>query len=191
LSAPPSNPLTPPSLLQRLRQPHDPAAWDWFVRLYTPLLFSWARRSGLQEPDAADLVQEVFTLLLRKLPEFRYEEGGSFRGWLHTVLRNKHRELLRRRDPAAGSADKLDDVAAPADDPLVEEDYRHEVLRRALALLRPDFEPATWAAFHQTVVLGRPTQEVAAELGVSPNAVRIARCRVLRRVRQELEGLLG
>jgi RNA polymerase sigma-70 factor (ECF subfamily) len=100
LSAPPSDPPTPASLLERLRQPGDGAAWDWFARLYTPLLF-WARRTGLQETDDADLVQEVFALLVRKLPEFRYEPGGSFRGWLRTVLVNKWRELNRRRPPTA------------------------------------------------------------------------------------------
>jgi RNA polymerase sigma-70 factor (ECF subfamily) len=182
---------TPPSLIQRLRQPHDAEAWDWFVRLYTPLLYSWARRTGLQAADAADLVQEVLALLVRKLPGFRYDEHGSFRGWLHTVLLNKHRELLRRRHPAPADGAALDDLPDPAGDPFSEEDYRHEIIRRALVLLRPDFEAATWAAFHQTVALGRPTTEVAAELGLSVNAVRLARFRVLRRLRVQLEGLLG
>jgi RNA polymerase sigma-70 factor (ECF subfamily) len=178
------------SLIERLRQPQDVEAWDWFVRLYTPLLYAWARSTGRQAADAADLVQEVLALLVRKLPTFRYDQDGSFRGWLRTVLRNKHREMLRRRHPPAAEGDVLDDLPDPAGDPFGEEDYRHEVLRRALALLRPDFEPATWEAFHQTVALGRPTAEVAAELGLSANAVRLARFRVLRRLRLQLEDLL-
>jgi RNA polymerase sigma-70 factor (ECF subfamily) len=190
VSVPPTSTPTSSSLIERLRLPHDAEAWDWFVRVYTPLLYSWARRTGLQPADAADLVQEVLALLVRKLPEFRYDQDGSFRGWLRTVLRNKHREMLRRRQPPAAGHDALDDVADPAGDPFGEEDYRHEIIRRALALLRPDFEPATWEAFQQTVALGRPTAEAAAELGLSVNAVRIARCRVLRRLRQQLEGLL-
>jgi RNA polymerase sigma-70 factor (ECF subfamily) len=190
LSAPTIDAPTSLSLLQRLRQPSDRAAWNWFAHMYTPLLFYWSRRMGLQESDAADLVQEVFALLLRKLPEFRYEKGGSFRGWLRMVLLNKYREQRRRRDPLAeGGA--LDDLQGPAGDPPSDEDYRHEVINRALALLRPDFQPATWEAFWQTVALGRPGTEVAAELGLSANAVRIARCRVLHRLRQQLEGLLG
>jgi RNA polymerase sigma-70 factor (ECF subfamily) len=191
LSTPPTSTPTSPSLIQRLRQPHDAEAWDWFVRLYTPLLYSWARRSGLQECDAADLVQEVLALLVRKLPEFRYDQDGSFRGWLRTVLRNKHRELLRRRHPSTASSDSLAELPDPAGDPFSEDDYRHELIRRALALLRPEFEPATWEAFQQTVALGRPTAEVAAELGLSVNAVRIARFRVLRRLRMQLDGLMG
>jgi RNA polymerase sigma-70 factor (ECF subfamily) len=190
VSAPPSDPVTPPSLLERLRRPGDAAAWDWFARLYTPLLYSWARRAGLQEADAADLVQEVFAALVRKLPEFRYDPGGSFRGWLRAVLVNKGRELRRRAPPPAGCADpaELPDPAAGLPEP---EDYRAEVVSRALALLRPDFRPATWEAFWRTAALGRPAREVAAELGVSANAVHVARCRVLRRLRRELDGLLG
>jgi RNA polymerase sigma-70 factor (ECF subfamily) len=191
VSTPPTSTPTPPSLIERLCQTDDAEAWDWFVRLYTPLLYSWARRTGLHEADAADLVQEVLALLVRKLPEFRHDPDRSFRGWLRTVLRNKHRELLRRRPPPIATAAALDDLADPAGDPFGEDDYRHEIIRRALTLLRPDFEPATWEAFQQTVALDRPTAEVAAELGLSINAVRLARFRVLRRLRQQLEGLLG
>lgn len=187
MSAPPSNPPTPPSLLERLRQPGDGDAWDWFARLYTPLLFHWAKKAGLQDSDAADLVQEVFTLLVRKLPEFQYEPGRSFRGWLHTVLLNKWRELCRRRSPTAQEAD-LD--ALPAPTALENNDYRRELVGRALRLLKSDFRPPTWNAFWQTMVLGHPVNEVAKSLGLTANSVRVAKCRVLQRLRAELDGLL-
>jgi RNA polymerase sigma-70 factor (ECF subfamily) len=177
------------SLLERLRQPGDAAAWDWFARLYTPLLFFWARRTGLQESDAADLVQEVFALLLRKLPEFHYEWGRSFRGWLRTVLVHKWRELNRRRVLPTREGVPLDELADPETVELSGDDYQGELIRRALALLRPDFRPATWEAFWQTAVLGRTPAETAAELGLTVNAVQIARCRVIQRLRQELDGL--
>src|SRR5947209_16334896 len=86
---------TSPSLLARLRRPDDPEAWDRLVDLYTPLLYHWARGTGLQEPDAADLVQEVFAVLVRKLPEFRYDEHKSFRGWLRKITLNKWRDRQR------------------------------------------------------------------------------------------------
>jgi hypothetical protein len=73
---------TSASLLERLRQTADPAAWERFVRLYTPLLCHWARRVGSPRQDVEDLVQDVFAVLLRKLPEFRYNPGQRFRGWL-------------------------------------------------------------------------------------------------------------
>src|SRR5437867_4389388 len=91
---------TSPTLLERVRRPDNPEAWRRFVALYTPLLYTWASRLGLQEPDAADLVQDVFTVLLSKLPAFRYDRQKSFRAWLMTVLRNKWRETRRRRAPA-------------------------------------------------------------------------------------------
>jgi RNA polymerase sigma-70 factor (ECF subfamily) len=76
---------TPPSLLERLRQPAEQQAWERFVELYTPLIYYWAHRVGLEGHDAADLVQDVFTVLVQKLPEFHYDPQKSFRSWLHTV----------------------------------------------------------------------------------------------------------
>ena len=73
----------------RLKSPDNGLAWSRFVELYTPLIYFWARKCGLQSPDAADLVQDVLTLLVDKLPEFQYDRSGSFRGWLRTVTLNK------------------------------------------------------------------------------------------------------
>src|SRR5438093_11617398 len=84
---------TPVSLLERLHQPNEQQAWEQFVELYTPLLYHWARRTGAQPTDAADLVQELFLLLLRKLPEFTYDRQRSFRAWLRTVAHNHWHNL--------------------------------------------------------------------------------------------------
>src|SRR5437868_3346815 len=102
---------TPVSLLERLRQPAEDHAWARFVDLYTPIIHGWAIRLGLLEPDAADLVQEVFLLLLRKLPAFTYDRKQSFQGWLWTVTRNKWREQRRRRagQPVEAGTDALDE----------------------------------------------------------------------------------
>jgi RNA polymerase sigma-70 factor (ECF subfamily) len=182
---------TCPSLLERLRQPSEQRAWERFVQLYTPLLFTWARRLGLPEHDAADLVQDVLVQLVRKLPEFTYDRHQSFRGWLWTVTLNKWREKRRRpRAPTDGQAD-LNQVADS--DPVAafdEADYRRHVLSRALELMQAEFHPNTWKACWEHVVCGRPAAEVAAELGVSTGAVYVAKSRVLRRLRQELQGLL-
>src|SRR5690349_24606068 len=94
---------TPVSLLERLRQPGQADAWERFVELYTPLLLYWARKCGLQPQDAADLVQDVFTTLVQKLPEFTYDHRRTFRGWLRTVALNKWRDRRRRHGlPRAG-----------------------------------------------------------------------------------------
>jgi RNA polymerase sigma-70 factor, ECF subfamily len=183
---------TPISLLDRLRQPNPAAAWERFVELYTPVLFAWARRLGLQASDAADLVQEVFTLLVEKLPEFEYDKHKSFRSWLRTVTLNKWRDVCRRKAVIPVQAvGGLSDASVPDPaDALDEAEYRRQLVSRALELLRTEFQPVTWQACWEYVVQGRPAAEVARELGISPNAVYLAKGRVLRRLRAELEGLL-
>src|SRR5689334_15765725 len=88
---------TPASLLVRVRERTDQDAWARFVELYTPFLYAWARRLELSPEEAADLVQDVFTLLIQKLPQFEYRQQGGFRAWLKTVTLNKWREKHRRR----------------------------------------------------------------------------------------------
>jgi RNA polymerase sigma-70 factor (ECF subfamily) len=183
---------TPASLLDRLRLPGQEQAWERFVELYAPLLYAWARRAGLQEADAADLVQEVLALLFRKLPEFHYDGRRSFRGWLRTVTLNKWREGLRRRTPlAAAGSGALAEVPA-ADDPgdLEEAEYRRHLVRQGLEALRDEFPATTWKAFREYVMAGRPAEQVAAELGVRVGTVYAAKSRVLTRLRRELDGLL-
>jgi RNA polymerase sigma-70 factor (ECF subfamily) len=181
------------SLLERLKQPVDAGAWQRFVDLYTPLLHYWARRLGLQEQDSADLVQEVFALLLQKMPAFTYNRQGSFRGWLRIVMRNKWCERKRSRSPQAmpGGDAALQDVADP--DPgldLTEAEFQRELTRRALELMQTEFRPTTWKACWEHVVGGRQAADVAQELGLTVNAVYLATSRVLRRLRQELAGML-
>src|SRR5262245_33000563 len=125
---------TPFSLLERLRQPDAGAAWSRFVALYTPLIYSWACRMGLQEQDAADLVQDVFVLLLQKLPEFRYDPQRRFRAWLRTLVVNRWHDTCRRRAAALrhGTAEGLDEltVSDPAQK-VWEEEYSRHVISRA------------------------------------------------------------
>jgi RNA polymerase sigma-70 factor, ECF subfamily len=164
-------------------------AWEEFVSQYGPLLFYWARRLGLQEHDAADLVQDVLVVLVRKLPKFRYDPAKSFRGWLRTVLLNKWRD--RRTAVSPRLLESAAEPMAPADSEVFEErEYRLYVLGQALRLMQAEFEPATWQACWDTVVCDRPAAEVARGLGVSVNAVYVARSRVLARLRRDLGGRL-
>jgi RNA polymerase sigma-70 factor (ECF subfamily) len=180
------------SLLERLRQPGDAEAWARFVHLYTPLLFHWASRAGLREHDAADLVQDVLTLLVQKLPEFTYDPAKSFRGWLRAVTLNKLRERYRRAVLPAEKDDRaLARVAAPVeDDPFWEAEYRQHLVGQALRLMQAEFQPATWQACWQHVVDDKSAADVASTLGMTPGAVRAAKFRVLSRLRRELAGLL-
>lgn len=180
---------TPPSLLEQLRQPDRHEAWVRFVELYTPLLYYWGRSQGLGDADTGDLVQEVFLLLVTKLPHFHYDQDGSFRGWLRTLTLNKHRELQRRKRPQA--LDPAHD--APMDDPrsvLEEEEYQMHLVQQALRILKVQFPPSTWQLFEDYVIARRDPQTIAAERHVSPGAVYAAKSKVLHRLRQELQGLL-
>ena len=180
------------TLLERLRTPGDQEAWSCFARLYTPLLYYWCRRVGLQEQDAADLVQDVFVSLVQKLPEFRYDETKSFRNWLRVVTLNKWRERQRRPllQPA-GSGRHVADVPGQSDDwELEETEYRQQLVQSALPIIEPEFSPVTWQAFQQHVIEGHEASAVAARLGIRLGTVYAAKCRVLNRLRQELQGFL-
>jgi RNA polymerase sigma-70 factor (ECF subfamily) len=180
------------SLLDRLRQPDDQAAWDRFVDLYTPLIFFWAVRAGLQAQDAADLVQEVFLTLLLKLPEFQHDPTRSFRAWLHTLTLNRWRDLKRKKVAVPVGATLPEELAAPPQgaEALWEDEYRRHLVARATEIMQAEFQPQTWQAFWGLAVEGRSGFEVAKELGVSLDVVYAAKARVLRRLRRELGGLL-
>jgi RNA polymerase sigma-70 factor (ECF subfamily) len=183
---------TPPSLLERLRRPGDRQAWDRFVELYAPLIYFWACRTGLQAEDAADLAQDVFAALLEKMPGFVYDPGKSFRAWLRTLVLNRWRDR-RRRDTAAVrrvEAAPLDEVPAPEVEGFWEEEHRRHLAAHALRLMQAEFQPSTWQACWEVVARGRAPAAVAAEMGLSLAAVYTARSRVLRRLRQEMAGLL-
>jgi RNA polymerase sigma-70 factor (ECF subfamily) len=181
------------TLLARLRQPNAQKEWGQFVGLYSPLLFFWARRMGLEENDAADLVQDVFVLLLKKLPEFELDAKRSFRGWLRQVTINKF--LERRR--AKSNQDQQLPPAAAANLPTASElearwdaEYHSQLIQSALRVLAQEFEPASVKACWAFVVEGRSAAAVAAELNMTEGAVRAAKFRIVCRLRQLLNGLL-
>jgi RNA polymerase sigma factor (sigma-70 family) len=184
------------SLLERLRLQPDDEAWRRLVELYEPLLHSWLRRYAVPPADAADLVQEVLTVLVRELPEFRHDmRRGAFRRWLRNILLNRLRVFWRNRRRAGETGD-ADTVLAQLEDPserlerLWDQEHDRYVLVRLTELLRKEFEPVTWDAFRLTALEGQPYPNVAAVLGLSVNAVRIAKSRVLKRMRQEAAGLI-
>jgi len=189
---------TPVSLLDRLREQPDRDTWRRWFDLYRPLLQHWLGPYRLQPSDADDVAQEVLVTVVAKLPEFRHEgRTGSFRCWLRGVMVNRLREFFRdRRLHAATDAvdrDKLLDEMVDPDSQLSrlwDREHDEWVLRRLMELIRPEFEPTTWEAFRGLVVEGRADDDVAASLGLSVNAVRVAKSRVLRRLREEAAGLV-
>jgi RNA polymerase sigma-70 factor (ECF subfamily) len=190
---------TSTSLLDRLRHSPDAAAWQRLVELYTPLIRGWLRRHALLDQDADDVVQDVLAVVVRRLPEFRREpRTGAFRRWLKTITVNCLRDFWRAqrvRPRATGDSDflqMLDALEDPNSDlsRLWDREHDQHVTHRLLEMIRPRFEPATWQAFRRVALEGASPDAVASELGVTVNAVFIAKSRVLARLRQEGEGLI-
>jgi RNA polymerase sigma-70 factor, ECF subfamily len=186
---------TSSSLLRRVKG-QNPDAWRRLVRLYGPLVFLWCRRSGFNREDSADVVQEVWTAVSMHIAEFRRERpDDSFRGWLWTITRNKVRDRLRNQEPPGVGGSSIQNwINQLPDDPpdsipLAPSD-KQIVMRQALELIRSDFEDCTWKAFWRTAVDDRPAAEVAEELEMTPGAVRQVKYRILRRLREEMDGLL-
>lgn len=168
-------------------------AWETFVRLYTPLIFHWARKVGLKQADAADLVQEVFAIVFRKLPDLRYDRKGSFRGWLRTVTMNKFREQRRKKTlPIIDATDSLMDQLAsiPQAESTWDLDYGRMLLKQAMDQMECDFEPATWRALKSVMSQSSSVDQAAQEHGVSPWTIYSARSRLMRRLREQLDGML-
>ncbi|MEX2287436.1 MAG: sigma-70 family RNA polymerase sigma factor [Planctomycetaceae bacterium] len=186
---------TSSSLLERVRS-QDGRAWRQLTELYGPLIYSWCRQSGLSPPDAADVFQDVCAALFESIAGFRKDgQGGRFRGWLWTVTRSKiidHFRKQRGKASAQGGSAARDWFAQLPENPPDESagGAGHSVdsalLRRALQIVRAEFEHRTWEAFWRCAVEGEPTAQIAVDLGISANGVRQAKSRVLRRLREEL-----
>ncbi len=182
---------TPSSLLVRLRTAEDSVAWNRFVQLYSPLLHYWTTRLGVEPSRRLDICQEVFVVLIQRREWLESQPPTSFRAWLYTVTANKCHDLqrrLRRHSEPEWQADFDPAIPAPQDE-LGEQEYRTYLARAALRLMRDCFSESTWRACWEHVAEGRSAADVAHELGISENAVYLARGRVLKRLRQELDGL--
>lgn len=184
------------SLIERARR-LDPDAWQRLCAVYGPVVYRWARAKGLQATDAADIGQEVFRTVAARIGLFRRDRpGDTFRGWLWTITHHKLGDYFRSRNngPRAtggstaqlqlnGQADAASFDFSAADD----NDAECEILHRTLAQIRLEFEPRTWDAFWRTTAEGRSIDQTATELGLTPGAVRQAKYRVLRRLRDEMK----
>ena len=191
-----SNDATSRSLLVRVKA-NDQDAWRRQVDLYSPLVTYWCRRGGASPEDLPDLVQEVFAALAPGLGTYRPDRPrASFRGWLRGIVKHKLSDHFRRGPALAeGGSDafnRVQGVAAAVEPDLSESDAEIAALyRRAIDQIRAQFEERTWDAFWRVAMEGRTPAEVAAELGLSPNTVRQAKSRVLRRLKQELGELIA
>lgn len=189
----PSPPETRASLILRLPDAADVAAWDEVVSIYGPLVYRMGLRQGLQAADADDLVQEVFTAVARSVSQWlERSDRGKFRAWLLRIARNISVNFLtrrRHRPIGNGGNEALDwmiDIPAPDCELSGEFDleYRREVFRWAADQIQEAVTDNTWQAFWLTHVDGRSIAEVAEHLGISTGNVYIGRSRVMSRFKE-------
>jgi RNA polymerase sigma factor (sigma-70 family) len=189
-------PVTQPSLLVRIRNPADNEAWSEFVEIYTPMIYRFLRKRGLQDADAGDLTQEVLRTVAGSIERLNYDRcRGTFRGWLLTTTRHKLYDFLGARSGqpvASGDTGVLQMLnALPSDNGDLASEWDHAYALRVFQWtserIRESFQPNTWQAFWQTCVDGRPISEVARSLQITVGAVYIARSRVLSRLKQEVQ----
>jgi RNA polymerase sigma-70 factor (ECF subfamily) len=192
-------PTTQPSLLMRLRDRSDKASWSRFVELYAPVVYGFLRKRGVQDADAADLMQEVMMDVARAVDGFDYDPvRGSFRNWLLTIVQNRLSNFLRRgevfRGQGGSEATQLisnlpESANGNAGD--WETSYERQLFGVAARQIRDDFQEATWTAFWKTAVEGRKPKEVAKQLDLSIAAVYMAKRRVTRRLKEQITFLEG
>lgn len=196
-----SSPATQPSLLVRIRDAKDHEAWERFVDLYAPLVYGFLRKRGLQDADAADLMQDVLRSVSVAAKSFVYDPGrGSFRSWLFLIVQNRLADHWRRdrlRERGSGDSDavkRLEDLPDPAVNDLSHDwdtEYERQLFHYVANAIRPDVSEATWNAFWWTAVDGMAGRDVAEKLGMSVAAVYLAKSRVMARLKEQIRLLVG
>jgi RNA polymerase sigma factor (sigma-70 family) len=188
-----SAPETRPSLLIRVRDPADQAAWQEFVEIYRPVILRIAQYKGVQAADAEDIAQEVLVAVAKAVEQREHDpKRAKFRTWLHRVANNIILDALTRGKPDRGAGgSSLQAVLAQKesrdgpDSDLLRLEYRREVFRWAARQVRKEFRPETWNAFWLTYIEGMPVEAVAKELAKDLGAIYAARSRVMRRIRRK------
>jgi RNA polymerase sigma-70 factor (ECF subfamily) len=188
---------TSSTLLARIRD-KDQEAWGKFVHLYGPLVYGWCRRFGLQDADAADVGQDIFRTVAASIDGFHHDrQGDSFRGWLRAVTRTRVLDFLRRKARAAHGFGGSDAQAMwhelpddPADSGSTDEDDKLSLARRAIDMVLENSKEETRQAFSRVVVEGQNPADVARDLGMTVNAVYLAKSHTLRRIREEFAQLV-
>jgi RNA polymerase sigma factor (sigma-70 family) len=187
-------PETRASLLIRVRDPADQAAWHEFVEIYRPVILRVARQKGMQEADAEDVAQDVLAAVAKAVEQREHDpRRAKFRTWFNRVAQNAILNALTRRRQDRGSGDSAllavlnqHESHTGPDSDLLRLEYRREVFRRAVRQVRKEFHQATWDAFWLTAVEGRAVEVVAEELAKNPGAVYAARSRVIRRIQEKV-----
>ncbi|MGD9128081.1 MAG: sigma-70 family RNA polymerase sigma factor [Planctomycetia bacterium] len=170
--------------------------WEQLVKLYAPLVYKMARQSGLQSSDAAEVVSDVFKKIQENLSKFKREEDSdTFTGWVRIITRNCIKDFFRRQGkiPQAFGGDNPGGVIENLSDEEERSEcgeWDKEVAFRAMQIVMADSEDKTVKVFKELIFEERPAREVAERHGMKTSAVYQAKARVLKRIREELKGLI-
>jgi RNA polymerase sigma-70 factor (ECF subfamily) len=188
------SPLTRASLLVKLRDGSNHAAWQEFMNLYGPVVYGFARKRGLQDADAADLMQDVMRSVASAIGRLDYDPTrGTFRGWLFTITRNRIFNFLsasRLRPQGSGDSGTNQLLEShPANDgvDIWDVEYERRLASLAMQRVKQEFQDNTWKAFWLTAVEGKAAADVSREIGLSTGAIYVAKSRVLARLKEEVD----
>ena len=187
-------------MVTRLKDRADDETWMQFVELYGPMIFRFVRSRGLQDADAADLVQEVLRRIGDSIGRLEYaKEKGGFRAWLFKITRNclsTYFEKKKRTNPVGNDTAQLallNQVPNETEEltELWEREYQRQLMARAIEVVKPGIEPKTWAAFEMTAIQDLSAEQAGERIRMSRGAVYVARSRVTAKLRAEVERLMN
>jgi len=193
------------SLLTRLRDWQDQDGWRDFFDSYWRLIYNVARKSGLNDADAQDVVQTTFIYLTRRMPNFHYDRArGSFKSWLRVVTRSrisvyrrgeKAEEKLNREPLPGDQSEDMDvfeqmpDLAADALDGVWQREWEENLLKSAFRHVRSKVSSQQLLIFRTASTGELSAGQVGKKLGVSLAQVYLARHRVGKLLKAEVERL--
>lgn len=188
------------SLLERVKDWGDSSSWSDFFDTYSPLLYNVARRAGLSEADADDIVQETLLTVARKIGDFRYDpQKGSFKGWMLQLTRSRIVDRWRRERKHLEKSSSLNEEAAWEEqtaagssdgfDEIWNEQWQRDLFEAATERVRAKVKPRQYQIFHCLIVKGWTPAAAAKNLRVNLAQVYFARRKVAELVRQEVKRL--
>lgn len=193
------------SLLSRLKDWNDQDSWRDFFETYWRLIYDVARKAGLEDGEAQDVVQETIVSVAHQMPGFRYDPSkGRFRSWLHQITRRRIADQLRKRyrdsamvtpmsfAPGTADGDPIESMAAASEstiDAIWDQEWEQHLTAMALERVKRNVRPDHFQIFDLNVIQGWPPSKVARSLGVSMPLVYVVRHRLGRLLRKEISRL--
>ena len=191
------------SLIQRLKNWEDQASWQEFFDTYWKLIYGVARKAGMTDVEAQDVVQDTMVSVAKHMPSFRYDPAlGSFKGWLLNMTRwriidhaRKRKLPIAQHQPSGetatgtGTTEKIVDPESQNLDKLWEAEWETNLVNAAIANVKRRLDPEKYQIFDFYVNKGWPAEKVAARFGVTVNQVYLAKHRVTELIKEEVKRL--